>query len=181
MCVLPRRRQNNFCGSSGARSKSLRWWRAGLQTNSMKSCCPLLLFAIAACLFASRRAGCGWGSSLGTPTASAGARFFAAPQGWGILVRHSRTARRSAERGACNLYRREQMRRHRRRTLPLLLACMAQVRYLTSPQPQPRPPRCLEEGSAEASAHPAQRLASTHCQTPGPCGCPAQRERAYGL
>ena len=98
---------------------------------------------------------------------------FAGPQGWGILVRHSRTARRSAELGACNLYRREQMRRHRRRTLPLLLASMAPyVRYVSSPQPQPRPPRCLEEGSTGARAHLAQRLASTRCQNAWPFRLP---------
>ena len=36
-------------------------------------------------------------------------------------------------------------------------------------------------GVAEARVHLAQRLASTHCQTPGPCGCPATRERRYRL
>ena len=174
---MPRRRQNNFCASSFRRG-----WRAGLHTNSMKSCCPLLLFAIAACLFASRRAGCGWGSSLGTPTASAGARFFAAPQGWGILVRHSRTARRSAELGACNLYRREQMRRHRRRTLPLL--GLYGPRYAISAVRSPNPVlhgvsrRALLRlvpvlCSAWLPRHTAKRLALAAAR--------AQRERRYRL
>ena len=105
-------------------------------------------------------------------------RFFRSSAGfWKLLRQAGEQANRP--RGARVIYTGAASGGGAREDFAPTLGLYGRVRYVSSPQPNPVLHVVSSRRQLEASA--AAPSGSTHCQTPGPCGCPAQRRATVPL